>query len=98
MTLLSWIISKIFYKKQIPTKVFIISNIICALLFAALHIPATIQTFGYIDGIILFRCFLMNGLFGLGFGYLYRKYGIHYSMIAHFGMHLISKIIWILFI
>lgn len=99
MTLISWIISKIFYKKgQIPTKVFIISNIICALLFAAGHIPATIQTFGYVDGIILFRCFLMNGLFGIGFGYLYRKYSIHYSIISHFGIHLISKIIWILFI
>ena len=100
MTLLSWLIKKIFYKKekQIPTKVLIISNIICALLFSAGHIPSTIQTFGYINALLLFRCFLMNGLFGASFGYLYRKYGIHYSMLAHFGAHLISKIIWILFI
>ena len=100
MSLLSWIISKIFYRKEnkTPTKVFIIANVISALLFALLHIPATIQTFGYIDGLLLFRCLLMNGLFGLSFGWLYRKYGIGYSMLAHFGCHLISKLIWILYI
>lgn len=98
MSLFSWIIAKIFYRKEIPTKVFVISNIVAALLFAAGHIPATIQTFGYVDALILFRCFLMNGAFGLAFGWLYRKYGIGYSMLAHFGAHLISKVIWILFI
>lgn len=100
MSLLSWIISKIFYRKEkeIPIKVFIIANVISALSFALLHIPATIQTFGYIDGLLLFRCLLMNGLFGLSFGWLYRKYGIGYSMLAHFGAHLISKLIWLLFI
>lgn len=98
MSLFSWIIAKIFYRKEIPIKVFVISNIAAALLFAAGHIPATIQTFGYVDALILFRCFLMNGAFGLAFGWLYRKYGIGYSMLAHFGAHLISKVIWILFI
>ena len=39
-----------------------------------------------------------NKTFGLSFGWLYRKYGIGYSMLAHFGAHLISKIIWLLFI
>ena len=100
MSLLSWIIGKIFYRKekQIPTKVFIISNVITALLFAAGHIPSTIQLFGYTDGLILFRCFLLNGVFGLVFGWLYRKYGIQYSMLAHLGVHLVSKVIWLLFI
>ena len=100
MSLLVWIISKVFYRKKetIPIKVFIIANIISAIMFASGHIPATIQTFGYIDGLILFRCFLLNGAFGLAFGWLYRKYGIGYSMLAHFGCHFISKLIWILFI
>lgn len=100
MSLLSWIIAKIFCRKEkeIPTKVFVISNIIAALLFAAGHIPATIQTFSHIDALILFRCFLLNGAFGLSFGWLYRKYGIGHAMLAHFGCHLISKLIWLLFI
>ena len=80
MSLIAWIIAKIFFKKEqsIPIKVFVIANIISALLFAAGHIPSTIQSFGYIDGLILFRCFLLNGGFGLAFGWLYRKYGIGY--------------------
>ena len=56
------------------------------------------KTFGYVDSLILFRCFFMNGAFGIAFGWLYRKYGIQYSMLAHFGCHFVSKLIWLLFI
>lgn len=99
MTLFAWIIGKIFYRgKEIPIKVFVIANIISALLFAAGHLPSTNMLFGYLDGIIILRCFLLNGAFGIAFGLLYQKFGITYSMLAHFGIHLISKLIWILFI
>ena len=99
MSLIVWIISIVFYrKKEIPVYVFVIANIISSFLFALGHIPSTIQLFGYVDGLILFRCFLLNGLFGLMFGWLYRKYGIGYSILAHFGAHLVSKLIWLLFI
>ena len=96
MSLIAWIISKIFCQKQkeIPVIVFVIANIIAALLFAAGHIPSTIQTFGYVNALILVRCFLLNGAFGLAAGWLYRKYGIGYAMLAHFGAHLVSKLIW----
>lgn len=100
MSLIAWILYKIFYKKEkkVPVKAFVIANIIAALLFALGHIPSTIQLFGKMDLVLWIRCLLLNGGFGLCFGWLYRKYGIHYSMLAHFGSHLISKIIWILFI
>lgn len=100
MSLFSWMIAKIFYRKEkeIPAKVFVISNIVAALLFAAGHIPSTIQILGYVDALILFRCFFLNGAFGIAFGWLYRKNGIGYCMLAHFGVHLISKVIWLLFI
>lgn len=99
MSLLVWFISTLFYKnKEIPTWVFIVSNIVSALLFAIGHLSSTQQLFGELNFLILFRCFLMNGAFGLAFGWLYRKYSIHYSMLAHFGCHLVSKLLWILFI
>ena len=99
MSLFVWIISKIFYKnkKEIPVKVYIISNIISALLFAAGHIPST-MTMTTLTSIIVFRCFLLNSGLGLGFGYLYRKYGIGYAMITHGFAHLISDILMIIFI
>ena len=99
MSLFVFIIAKIFYKnkKEIPVKVYIIANIITALLFAAGHLPATAQS-TTLTPLILFRCFLFNGSFGLCFGYLYRKYGIGYAMISHGFTHLIADVIAIIFI
>lgn len=101
MSLFAFLLWKIFArkhdKKHIPQSVFIVANILTAALFAAGHLPATISTFGMLTPIIVFRCFLYNGGLGLVFGGLYCKYGIHYSMFAHAGVHIVSKIIWLLF-
>ena len=85
-------------KKEKPAPwMFIVANILSALLFAAGHLPATAVMLG-ITPLIVFRCFLLNGAFGLLFGWLYRKYGLRYAMIAHGGCHIVSKLIWILFV
>ena len=98
MSLVALILHKLLDKQATPTtKVLVISNIICALLFAAGHLPATFATIGS-SPLIIARCFLLNGGLGLTFGWLYRKYGLRYSMLAHGGCHVISKLIWILFI
>ncbi len=97
MSLLALIIFKISRAEKITDNHFIIANIIAALLFAAGHLPATVQSIG-ISPIILIRCFVMNGAFGLLFGRMYRKRGIGYAMLTHAGVHIISKLIWILFI
>ena len=99
MSLIAFLLHKMFWRKhpKTPVPALIIANILSALLFAAGHLPTTIVLFG-ISPIIIFRCFLLNGTFGLLFGWLYRKYGLRYAMIAHGGCHVISKLIWILFI
>ena len=97
MSLISVIIQKISKKDAINDKILVVANIIAAILFAAGHLPATIMTIG-ITPMILIRCFVMNGAFGMMFGRLYRKYGIHYAMLAHGGVHIVSKLIWILFV
>ena len=99
MSLVVFIISKIFYKnkKEIPTFVFVIANIISALLFAAGHLPSTAVA-TTLTKTLIFRCFLFNGGLGLLFGYLYRKHGIGYAMIAHGASHLIADILMLIFI
>lgn len=97
MSLIAFIIQKVAKKDEMNNTILIIANIIAALLFASGHLPATVTTIG-ITPMILIRCFVMNGGFGLLFGRLYRKYGIHYAMLAHGGVHIVSKLIWILFI
>ena len=100
MSLIAFLISKIFYKKceEIPSKVFVIANIVAALLFAAVHLPATLVTFGELSPMLLFRCFLLNGGFGILFGWLYCKQGLHYAMLSHATVHIVSKIIWFIFV
>lgn len=96
MSLVAVIIRKV-TQKEINDKILIISNVIAAILFAAGHLPATAVMIGITPTMVL-RCFVMNGGFGLLFGYIYRKHGIHCAMIAHMGVHIVSKLIWFLFI
>ena len=99
MSLIAFVLHKIFGKKteKPAAGILVAANVIAAILFAAGHLPATAQLMG-ITPMILFRCFLLNGGFGLLFGWLYRKYGLRYAMLAHGGCHVVSKLIWILFI
>lgn len=102
MSLIAFAIWKLFledrYKYSIPTAVLVIANIVAALAFAAGHLPATMVTFGELTPIILIRCFLYNGGLGLLFGWLYRKYGIAYAMMGHALCHIVSKVVWFIFI
>ena len=102
MSLISFILWKIFCrnvpKEKIPDIVFISANIISALLFAAGHLPATVTAFGALTPMLLARCFLLNGGFGLLFGRLYRRYGIWYAMAGHIILHIVSKAVWLILI
>lgn len=97
MSLVVFIISKILKKKEIPSIVFVIANIIAALLFAAGHLPST-ASMTTLTPTVVFRCFLFNGGIGLAFGYLYRKYNIRYAMISHGFSHLIADVLMLIFI
>ena len=99
MSLVAFILHMLFERKReaVSTAVLVAANVVSALLFAAGHLPANDMLFGLTPMIVL-RCMLLNGGFGLAFGWLYRKYGLRYAMIAHGGCHVVSKLIWILFI
>ena len=100
MSLTAFLLWKIFCRNRdlLPEWVFVTANLISSLLFAAGHLPATVMTFGTLTPMILLRCFLFNGGFGLLFGWLYRTHGIQYSMLAHVLLHIVSKAIWALFL
>ena len=99
MSLAAFLLWKVFDRKaeKPPVGILMAANVISALLFAAGHLPTTFLTIGATP-LIIFRCFLLNGVFGLAFGWLYRKHGLRYAMLAHGGCHIISKLIWILFL
>ncbi len=93
MSLTVLIIKVVFFRKrtEYSNAIYITANVIAALLFAAGHLPATSQLFSGLTPMLIVRCFALNGIAGLGFGYLFRKYGIQYSIAAHGLAHVISK-------
>ena len=99
MSLIAYVLNKLFGRGKREPAVWILvsANVLSALLFAAGHLPATAAMMG-LTPMILIRCFLLNGGIGLLLGRLYRKYGLRYAMIAHGGCHVVSKLIWILFV
>ena len=99
LTLVAFILFRLLDKGQSApsVKVLVLANVISALLFAAGHLPATAILLG-LTPMTVFRCFLLNGGIGFLFGWLYHRFGLRYAMIAHAGTHVVSKLIWILFI
>ena len=98
MSLVAFVLHLLFERKResVSAVVLVTANVLSALVFAAGHLPANEMMFGLTPMIVL-RCMLLNGGFGLAFGWLYRKHGLRYAMIAHGGCHVVSKLIWILF-
>ena len=99
MSLVAFLLHKIFEKGKVePSQaVLTIANLLSAVLFAAGHLPATFLLLGNTPALLV-RCFLLNGGLGFLFGWLYQKYGLRYAMIAHGVCHIVSKLLWILFI
>lgn len=99
LTLIVFILFRLFENggETPSTKILVVANILSSVIFAAGHLPATAILLG-ITPLIVFRCFLLSGGIGMLFGWLYHRFGLRYAMIAHAGTHVVSKLIWILFI
>jgi hypothetical protein len=97
MSLFVLILWKLFAKSRdhlnIPNWIYKAAIILAAALFAAGHIPFTVQSIG-LSIPILIRCFVLNGIGGIGFGYLYWKKGLAYSMYAHAATHVFMQVIF----
>ncbi|MBP3460276.1 MAG: CPBP family intramembrane metalloprotease [Lachnospiraceae bacterium] len=100
MSVLALIIWKIFFRseKEAPASAIIAANVLSALVFAAGHLPTAMSMFGTLTPLLLFRIVFLNGILGMVYGWLYQKKGIQYAMTAHAGTHIISKLIWLIFL
>lgn len=79
-------------KNDIPSWMYVAAIILSALLFAAGHLPAASQMFG-LSVPMVSRILLLNAVGGLGFGYLYWKHGLSYSMVAHLMTHVFNQLL-----
>ena len=96
MSLFVWSFKLLFARlndmENIPGWIYWIAIFLSAALFAALHLPITFQTIGNSFPIIL-RCMVLNGIGGIGFGYLYWKKGLSCSIVAHATTHVFMQVV-----
>ena len=96
MSLLVCLLGKMFVRDdKIPSWIYIISILMTATIFVLGHLPATSVLFGELTPMLIMRSFLLNGLAGIAFGYLFWKKGIEYSIVSHITAHVSMQILFI---
>lgn len=85
MTLLVWLLSKVFARKGglIPPWIYWAAIVGAAVLFGAGHLPVAQSVYGGLSPGLVTYIILGNGIGGLGFGYLYWKKGLEYAILSH---------------
>jgi hypothetical protein len=101
MTLLVWLLGlslrRRFALEQLPAWVFWIAIGASALLFAAGHLPVTFALLCPASGDctpLIVRALLLNGVAGVGFGYLYWRHGLMAAMVAHMLTHVLMQVVF----
>ncbi len=69
-----------------------IANILAAVLFGLGHLPA-IAPLVPLTPLVIAREVVLNGLLGIGFGWLYWKRGLEAAMISHFSADLVLHVL-----
>ncbi|MFH1183589.1 MAG: CPBP family glutamic-type intramembrane protease [Chloroflexota bacterium] len=70
-----------------------IANILAALLFGLGHLPATAALVPLMP-VVIMRSIVLNGLIGVGFGYLYFKHGLESAMFSHFSSDIVLHVLF----
>jgi len=69
-----------------------VANIIAAVLFGLGHLPIT-SALVPLTPLIVVRAVVLNGLLGIGFGYLYFTRGLESAMLSHFSADLLLHVV-----
>jgi len=86
MTLLVWIGALITGSKgELPAPAVLwVATILAAVLFGLGHLPATAALGVPLNGLVITRAILLNGVGGMFFGWLYFTRGLESAMLAHY--------------
>jgi len=69
------------------------ANVLAAVLFGLGHLPATAALVP-LAPLVVTRAIILNGLIGVGFGYLYFKHGLESAMISHFSADIVLHVLF----
>lgn len=91
MTLLVWPLAR-FARRDVAAPGYWAAIGGAALLFGIGHLPAAAAIWG-LDGAVVARTLLLNGIAGVAFGWLYWKRGIEMAMLAHFSADIVLHVL-----
>ncbi|MBF2084149.1 CPBP family intramembrane glutamic endopeptidase [Thermoleptolyngbya sp. C42_A2020_037] len=88
MSLLVWIAWKVLKQGvTLPSQgIYQGAIALAALVFGLLHLPATAAIVP-LTPIVIIRALLLNGIAGIGFGWLFWQYSLEAAMLAHISVH-----------
>lgn len=79
--------------QKLPVGIFWVANILAAILFGLGHLPTTAAMGLPMDFLVITRAILLNGIIGVGCGWLYWKYGIESAIVSHFTADIVLHVL-----
>jgi hypothetical protein len=95
LTLLAWIGSLVSHDDYgRPSLVILwLANVLAAVLFGLGHLPATAAAGLPLNGLVITRAIVLNGILGLAFGWLYWTRGLESAVVGHFSADILLHVI-----
>jgi hypothetical protein len=76
----------------LPSGVFWTANIATAVVFGLGHLPATAALAPLTPALVV-RAVVLNGTAGLVYGWLFRRFGLEWAMVSHFGTDIVLHVV-----
>lgn len=90
VTLLAWGLSR-FSGGRLSARQLAAVVLLAALAFGATHLPAAANLWP-LEGVVVARTLLLNGIAGLAFGWFYVRHGLESAMLSHFAADLVLHV------
>jgi membrane protease YdiL (CAAX protease family) len=94
LSMLAWGLRALFARgaSDLPDALFWSANVLAAVLFGLGHLPSVIGLVEITATVIVYVV-LLNGILGVSFGWLFRRYGLLAAMLAHFATDIVLHVI-----
>ncbi len=79
----------------LPSGAFWTANIVAAVIFGLGHLPA-IAAVMHLTPFVVAQAVVLNGIGGIVFGVLYRRFGLEWAMTAHFSADIVLHVVFAL--
>jgi hypothetical protein len=92
MTSLVWLLTVLARRTAAGPVIALVANVLAALAFAAMHLPQAKAFYG-LSTLMVLVVLIGNGVPGVIFGWLFRRFGLISAMVAHFSADVVLHVI-----